>query len=41
MMGRDSVKAKITDELRQHRNKFNEYDPVIVRVGYQDLTYVK
>lgn len=30
MMGRDSVEAKITDELRQNRNKFNEYDPVIM-----------
>lgn len=41
MMGRDSVEAKITNELRQNRNKFNEYDPVIVRVAYQGLTYVK
>lgn len=27
MMGRDSVEVKITDELRQNRNKFNEYNP--------------
>lgn len=41
MMGRDSDEAKITGKLRQNMNKFNEYDPVIVRVAYQGFTYMK